>query len=391
MRLLFTAMKNIYLDNAATTRVDDAVFSAMEPYLKDMYGNPSASYSLAAKSKKAVGTAREQVARLINAEPSEIYFTSGGTESDNMALNGFYELIRDKGCSLITTKVEHHAVLRTAEALERRGLKTVYAPLTECGCVDVPALDSMDLASVGMASIMTANNEIGAINDITAVADIFNKRGILFHTDAVQAVGHERIDVRSLKIDSLSASAHKFHGPKGVGFLFIRNTVKIPPFIIGGGQEGGLRSGTENVAGIVGMGVASHIAYESLEKDRHRIITLRDRLIDRILREIPYSILNGPKESDSRLCNNADFSFAHINGASLVIQLDMKGVCASTGSACSASDRGASHVLSAIGVPVEYSDGSLRLTLSKFTTLEEIDYAVEVIKSSVAFLRQITD
>lgn len=383
-------MKNIYLDNAATTRVDDAVFEAMEPYLRGMYGNPSASYSLASKAKKAVSNAREQVAELINAKPSEIYFTSGGTESDNTVLNGFFELIKGKNGCLLTTKTEHPAVLRTAEALAKRGGRTVFAPLRESGCVDTDGLKEMNLNAVGMASIMTANNEIGSINDIKSIADVLKANDILFHTDAVQAVGHEKVDVRELNVDALSASAHKFHGPKGVGFLYLKDSVKISPLILGGGQEYGLRSGTENVAGIVGLGMAAYVASRTLEKERTHIIKLRDALIERVLGEIPDCVLNGPGTGDLRLCNNASFSFARVNGSSLVIQLDMKGICASTGSACSSSERRASHVLEAVGIPEDYKDGSLRISLSKYTTLEEIDYAVEAIKSSVAFLRQIT-
>ena len=382
-------MNNIYLDNAATTRIDEQVFEAMEPYLKDMYGNPSAGYSLASKSKRAVNTAREQVAALINAEPDEIYFTSGGTESDNCAINGFFSMCTGAGKRFLTTPVEHPAVLKCAEMLKGRGVNTVMAPIDFCGRVDIEELKRMSLDNISFASIMYANNEIGSVNDIKSITEVLKDKDIPVHTDAVQAIGHIKVDVRDLFVDALSASGHKFHGPKGVGFIYIRRGVKMPAFILGGGQENGLRSGTENVAGIVGLGTAADMALRNLDKDTAKIRNLRDYLTDRILSEIPDSRLNGPCVTDNRLCNNANFSFRGVNGASLIIQLDMKGIAASTGSACATNREGTSHVLQAINVPEEYIDGSLRLSLSKYTTKEEIDYTVPELKKSIEFLRQV--
>ena len=411
----------IYLDNAATTRMDERVLEEMLPYLASEYANPSAAYSPASKVRRAIGTARERVAALIGAEPDEIVFTSGGTESDAAAIMGLtaQNNIRQGYSTVITSQIEHPAVSRQMAALEQRGYRVKALKPDKYGIIDPSHIEKSVNGSTGFMSIMTANNEIGSVNDITAIGELCSEHGIIFHTDAVQAVGHIPIDVRASHIDALSASGHKLHGPKGTGFLFIRRGLGAVPLINGGGQERGLRSGTENVAGIVGLGAACELAAQHMTENAHYIAELRDRLIGRVLNEIPDCILNGPdgncvsnwhdyaqngpggncvsKGSDyslnrslnrlQRLPGNAHFAFKDIEGASLVIQLDMAGICASTGSACSASAREPSPVLQAIGLDKAYAAGSLRLTLSQYTTQQETDDTVDVLKRSVEKLR----
>lgn len=379
----------IYLDNAATTRPDDAVVEAMLPYLKDSYANPSAAYSMAARVRKAVEHSREQIAKLINAEPDEIYFTSGGTESDNIALKG---LIADGYTSnsfpgIVSTAIEHPAVLKTLTELKNRHVNVNLLMPDSTGIVSCTDVSDAISGNTGLVSVMAANNEIGSVNDIGRIGSICRERGVVFHTDAVQAVGHIPIDVKAMNIDALSASGHKFHGPKGVGFLYCRRGINIASLFQGGGQERGLRSGTENVASIVGMGTAAELAGNTMAEDSARISRLRDDFINRVLNDIPGSILNGPLEGALRLPGNMHFAFTGIEGASLLIRLDMKNICASTGSACSASKSGPSHVLKSVGLADEYINGSIRLTMSKYTTRDELDRTFEVLKESITALR----
>lgn len=373
------------MDNAATTMPDESVTETMLPFLRELYANPSAAYGAAARIRKSIGRAREQIAELINAEPDEIYFTSGGTESNNTAIKGA-ALGKNFG-KILTSDIEHPSVINALDSLRGENFDIRHVSPDNCGIVSCEAIEETVTAGTGFVSVMTANNEVGAVNDIAAIGALCRERGILFHTDAVQAVGHIPVDVKSMNIDMLSASGHKFHGPKGIGFLYVRRGVDIPPLVYGGGQERGLRSGTENVAAIAGMGAAAEKAMQDMETDTKRIASLRDRLIGRVLNEIPDSILNGPSDTNKRLPGNAHFAFKGIEGASLLIQLDMKNICASTGSACSASAKRPSHVLRAIGVAEEYINGSLRLSLSKYTTEDEINRTVEALKESVALLR----
>lgn len=389
----------IYLDNAATTALDPEVLEAMMPYLTEEYGNPSATYGLAAKARTAVQRAREKAAELIGAEPDEIIFTSGGTEADNMAIRGLYKVAAsdrrfDSGMpEIITSAAEHPAVLETVKSVaEYTGCGTKLLKTDKEGIISPDEVKMAVTGKTGLISLMMANNEVAAVNDIAAIGKITRERGILFHTDAVQAFGHMPIDVATMEADALSASAHKLHGPKGVGLLYLRRGIRLPAYVTGGGQERGLRSGTENVAGIVGFGKACEIAKRDMLADMRRIKELRDKLVKGIMSEIDDVILTGPgidMGDQRRTVSGASFAFKNIEGSSLLIQLDMKGICASTGSACSASEAGPSHVLRAIEVPDDYINGSLRMGLSKFTTEEEIDAAITAVKASVAFLRSI--
>lgn len=381
--------KLIYLDNAATTKTDPEVVEAMIPYFSENYGNPSSIYELAGKSKTAMEEAREKIAGVLNARTNEIYFTAGGSEADNWALVAAFDAYAQKGNHIITTKIEHHAILHTCEYLEKyRGAKITYLDVDENGIVKLDELEKAITEETILISIMFANNEIGSIQPVREIGMIAREHQILFHTDAVQAFGQLPIDVDALNIDMLSSSAHKINGPKGIGFLYIRKGVKIRSFIHGGAQERKRRAGTENVPGIVGYGEAARLAEESREERTAREQELRDYMIERILKEVPYCRLNGDQKR--RLPNNVNISFEFIEGESLLLMLDGYGICASSGSACTTGSLDPSHVLLAIGLPHEIAHGSLRLTLGKETTKEEIDYTVDKIKEVVSQLRSMS-
>ncbi len=377
--------KIIYLDHAATTPVLPEVFEAMKPYFMESYGNPSPIYSLAGEAKGAVEEAREKLAGLIGARPGEIYFTAGGSESDNWALKAVAEAYAAKGKHIITTAIEHHAVLHTCQYLEKQGCEITYLKVDEDGLIDLGELEAAIRPDTVLISVMAANNEIGTIEPIEEIGRIAKAHGVLFHTDAVQAFGHIPLDVERMHIDLLSASGHKLNGPKGVGLLYVRKGVKLGSFIHGGAQERGRRAGTENVPGIVGFGKAAQIAGERMEERMAEQTALRDYLIGRVLAEIPYTRLNGSRTR--RLPGNANFSFQFIEGESLLILLDQQGICASSGSACTSGSLDPSHVLMAIGLPHEIAHGSLRLTFSEETAREDIDFTVEQVKQSVERLR----
>ncbi len=378
----------IYLDNAATTRVKNEVYEAMQPYLQEWYGNPSSIYRFAGESRKVIENARAAVADFLNAKPEEIYFTGGGSESDNWALKATAFANREKGKHIITSTIEHHAVLHTCEYLEKLGFEITYVGVDENGVIKLDELKAAIREDTILITVMFANNEIGTIQPIMEIGELAHRSGILFHTDAVQAYGHEQIDVEELNIDLLSASGHKMNGPKGTGILYIRNTVKIGSFIHGGAQERGRRAGTYNTPGIIGFAKATEIAKRELAKRREQERRLRDYLIDRVLAEIPYTRLNGHR--DKRLSNNANFSFRFIEGESLLIMLDQKDIAASSGSACTSGSLDPSHVLLAIGLPHEIAHGSLRLTLSDETTKEELDYVIDELKKIVERLRSMS-
>ena len=380
--------KLIYLDNAATTKTAPEVVEAMLPYFSEAYGNPSSIYSLAGESRKAVDQARETIANALGARPEEIYFTAGGTESDNWALKAAAEFYRKKGNHIITTKIEHHAVLHSCQWLEKQGFEVTYLNVDENGVVRLEELKAAIRPTTILISVMYANNEIGTIQPIREIGEIAHEHGILFHTDAVQAFGQLPIQVDDCHIDMLSASGHKLNGPKGIGFLYIRKGVKIRSFIHGGAQERKRRAGTENVPGIVGLGKAVERAVGTMEARTETEQRLRDYLIDRVLKEIPYARLNGHRSQ--RLPGNANFSFQFIEGESLLIMLDMEGICGSSGSACTSGSLDPSHVLLAIGLPHEIAHGSLRLTLNEEVTKEELDYVVDTLKRIVEKLRSMS-
>lgn len=380
--------KLIYLDNAATTKTAPEVVEAMLPYFTEFYGNPSAVYSFASQNKDVVTEQREIIADALGAKSNEIYFTAGGSEADNWALKATAEAYQEKGKHIITTKIEHHAILHTGEYLEKRGFEVTYLDVDENGVVDLEELKTAIRPDTILISVMFANNEIGTIEPIREIGMIAKERGILFHTDAVQAFGQVPINVDEYHIDMLSASGHKLNGPKGIGFLYIRKGVKIRSFVHGGAQERKRRAGTENVPGIVGLGAAVKRAIESMDERTAKECKLRDYLIGRVLEEIPYTRLNGhPKK---RLPNNANFCFRFVEGESLLIRLDMAGICGSSGSACTSGSLDPSHVLLAIGLPHEIAHGSLRLTLNEEITKEEIDYVVEQLKEIVGDLRKMS-
>ena len=380
--------KLIYLDNAATTKTAPEVVEAMLPYFSELYGNPSSIYSLAGESKKAVDHAREIIAGALGAQPEEIYFTAGGTESDNWALKAAAEFYKKKGNHIITTKIEHHAILHTCQWLEKQGFEVTYLNVDENGVVKLEELKKAIRPTTILISVMYANNEIGTIQPIKEIGEIAREHGILFHTDAVQAFGQLPIQVDDCHIDMLSACGHKLNGPKGIGFLYIRKGVKIRSFIHGGAQERKRRAGTENVPGIVGLGKAVERAVSTRKERADKEKELRDYLIGRVLKEIPYTRLNGHRTM--RLPNNANFSFQFIEGESLLIMLDMEGICGSSGSACTSGSLDPSHVLLAIGLPHEIAHGSLRLTLSEETTKEELDFVVESLKKIIDRLRSMS-
>ena len=380
--------KLIYLDNAATTKTSEEVVAAMLPYFTEYYGNPSSVYEFASESKKAVSNARRTIAETLGAQENEIYFTAGGSEADNWALKATAEAYQSKGKHIITTKIEHHAILHTAEYLEKRGFEITYIGVDENGVVKVDELEKAIRPDTILISVMFANNEIGTIQPIKEIGEIAKKHGVLFHTDAVQAYGQLPINVDELHIDMLSSSGHKLNGPKGIGFLYIRKGVKIRSFVHGGAQERKRRAGTENVPGIVGYGKAAEIAAKTMKERTAKEIELRDHLIDRVLAEVPYTRLNGHRTN--RLPNNANFSFQFVEGESLLILLDNNGICASSGSACTSGSLDPSHVLLAIGLPHEIAHGSLRLTLSAETTMEDIDFVVDCIKQIIERLRSMS-
>lgn len=380
--------KLIYLDNAATTQVYPEVLDAMKPFFTDYYGNPSAVYSFAAEANKGVVDSRAAIAAALNARPEEIYFTGGGSESDNWALKATAEAYKNKGNHIITTKIEHHAILHTGEWLEKNGCEVTYLDVDEDGVVKLDDLRAAIRPETILISVMTANNEIGTIQPVAEIGKIAHEHGILFHTDAVQAFGHIPMDVDAMNIDMLSASGHKINGPKGIGIMYIRKGVKIRSFVHGGAQERKRRAGTHNVPGIVGFGKAIELATTDMDARIKYETELRDYLISRVENEIPYVRVNGHRTN--RLPNNANFCFRFVEGESLLILLDQKGICGSSGSACTSGSLDPSHVLLAIGLPHEIAHGSLRLTLSEKTTKEDIDFTVDELKKIIERLRNMS-
>jgi cysteine desulfurase len=376
----------IYLDNAASTAVSDEVLQEMLPYFKENYGNPSSIHRFGRMATKAIETARKRIADLINAQPNEILLTSGGTESNNTALCGIMH--QNKGKQLITSSVEHDAILEPCKRLQNEGHDVVYLPVDKYGTVDIERLKNSITKNTALVSIMYGNNEVGTVQPIKEIARICKENNVPFHSDAVQAAGKIPIDVKELGVDMLSISSHKIYGPKGIGALYIKNSIKIVPFILGGGQENGLRSGTENVVNIVGFGKACQLAKENMQKNITYLTSLRDHLIERVLNELSHVSLNGHKEN--RLPNNAHFTFLGVNGEDLIIKLDENGIAASTGSACSVKTQKASHVLTAMNFSHEQITGSLRLTVGLTNTMEEIDKTVEILKTVVAELRSVS-
>lgn len=375
----------VYMDNGATTRVTEPVMAAMQPYFCEIFGNPSSVHGFGREARKAVEAARAQVAKAIGAQPREIYFTGCGTEADNWALRGAaYANIR-KGKHIITTNFEHHAILHTCQQLEKEGFEVTYLPVDSDGLIAPEQLEAAIRPDTTIVSIMYANNEIGTIEPIPALAQVAKAHGVLFHTDAVQAIGHVAIDVKAQNIDLLSMSGHKFHAPKGIGVLYIRQGVRLERLMQGGAQERAQRPGTENLAGIVGIGKAIELATEDIEARAAEMRKVRDHLIDRIMKEIPYTKLNG--HPTQRMCGNVNVSFQFIEGESLLLHLDLKGIAASSGSACTSGSLDPSHVLLAIGLPHEIAHGSLRLSLCEENTIEEADYVADALVEIVARLR----
>ena len=380
--------KCIYMDNAATTQVYPEVFDAMKPYFTEFYGNPSSIYSFAGNSKKAVEDARKTIADFLGARTEEIYFTGGGSESDNWALKATADAYANKGKHIITSKIEHHAILHTCEYLEKKGFEVTYLDVDENGFVNPADVEKAIRPDTILVSIMTANNEIGTIEPIAEIGKIAKDHGVLFHTDAVQAFGHIPMNVDEMNIDMLSASGHKINGPKGIGIMYIRKGVKIGSFVHGGAQERQRRAGTHNVPGIVGIGKAVELARDNMKERMEYETKLRDHLISRVMEEIPYAKLNGDKVK--RLPNNVNVCFRFIEGESMLILLDQNGVCGSSGSACTSGSLDPSHVLLAIGLPHEIAHGSLRLTLSEKNTMEEVDFKVDKLKGIIERLRSMS-
>lgn len=378
-------MRKVYLDNAATTALSPRVLEAMLPYFTQYYGNPSSVHAFGREAKQGLDKARDQVAKALHCEPSEVIFTGCGTESDNTVLLGVAQRYGDKGKHIITTNVEHHAILHTCEYLEKEGYSVTYLPVDQDGLVTAEQVAAAIRPDTILVSIMFANNEVGTIMPIQEIGAVCKEKGVLFHTDAVQAVGHIPVDVQAMHIDMLSLSAHKFHGPKGVGALYCRKGIRLPSYIMGGAQEKGRRAGTENVAGIVGLGAAIQLATEQLEENRAKMTALRDRLMTGIQTRISEVKLNG--HPTNRLPNNVNFSFKYIEGESILLMLDMNGIAASSGSACTSGSLDPSHVLLALGLPHEIAHGSVRLTLGDETTEEDIDYTIDVLEKTVARLR----
>ena len=379
--------RNIYLDNAATTRMYPQVVNLIEPYMLSEYGNASAAYELGTRAKDVIENAREEIAKCIKAKPKEIYFTSGGSESDNWAIKCIAGEYKHKGKHIITSCIEHHAVLNSCEYLEELGYEITYVPVDSKGHVRTKDIESRIRDDTTLISVMYANNEIGTIMDIHEIGNMAKEHGLAFHTDAVQAVGQIPIDVSQMPIDLLSASAHKFHGPKGVGFLYVREGIKIPSFIHGGGQEMGKRAGTENVAGIMGMALALKISTDSMLVEKRRITKLRDYMVGRIMNEIPDVIYNGDEKN--RLPGNVNISIKGIDATTLLILLDEEGICASAGSACSTGKQNVSHVIEAIKVPTEYAMGTLRFSIGSENNMWEINHTVNSLVRNVNLLREI--
>lgn len=378
----------VYMDNAATTKLSPDVLNAMMPYLTDIYGNASSVHAFGREAREGVEHARNQVAAAINASPDEIFFTAGGTESDNMAIKGVAHKYAKKGKHIITTAIEHHAVLHTCEALEKEGYEVTYLPVDEDGLISVEQVRAAMRDDTLLVTVMFANNEVGTIEPIAEIGALCRERNVLFHTDAVQAVCHVPIDVKAMNIDLMSISAHKFHGPKGIGALYCRKGIVLEPVIVGGAQERKRRAGTENVAGIVGLGAAIERAHKNMAADMARVSALRDKLISGILKDIPHVKLNG--HPTQRLPQNVNFSIRYIEGESILLMLDINGIAASSGSACTSGSLDPSHVLLAMGIPHEIAHGSLRLTLSDMTTDEEVDYVLETLTKTVKRLRDMS-
>lgn len=385
-----TSLKQIYMDNAGTTQMRQEVLDEMIPYFIDKFGNPSTIYYYGREAKAALEDSREKIAQLINADPMEIFFTSGGTESNNWALRGVTAANKKKGNHIITSSIEHHAVLHTCEDLERQGFQVTYIPVDKDGLVDANHVINAITENTILVSIMHANNEIGTIQPIEEIVKLVKQKNpkILFHTDAVQTVGKIPVDVKDLGVDLLSMSGHKIYGPKGVGALYIKKGTRIAPFITGGAQERNRRAGTENIPGIVGFGKAAELAKEELKQQHDKLINLRDKLIKGILDKVPYTRLNG--HPSLRLPNNVNISFEFIEGEAMLLNLDMKGICASSGSACTSGSLEPSHVLLGIGLPHEIAHGSLRLTLGRNNSEEEVDYVLEVLPNIVGRLREMS-
>jgi len=381
-------MRQVYLDYSATTPVKKDVLDAMIPYFSEFYGNPSSLYSVSEPSKEAIATARSQVAALVNADPKEIYFTSGGTEADNWAIMGVADALKNKGNHIITTKIEHHAVLHTCEFLEKHGYEVTYLDVDSEGRVDPADLESAIKDNTILVSIMFVNNEVGSVQPIRELAAIAKSHGVLFHTDAVQAIGNVEIDVKELGIDMMSMSAHKIYGPKGIGGLYIRRGVRLSNYMHGGAQETRKRAGTENLPGIVGFGKAAELAKENLQEHIAHCSGLRNYLIEQLQANIENIYVNGSMEH--RHPGNANVTFEYIEGEAMLLYLDMNGISVSTGSACSSTSLTPSHVLSALGIPVERIHGTLRMTVGDMTTKEDIDYTVEVLVKVVKLLREIS-
>ena len=375
----------VYMDNGATTRVTEPVMEAMQPYFCQIFGNPSSVHGFGREARKAVDAARAQVAKAIGAEPREIYFTGCGTESDNWALRGAAYANIKKGKHIITTNFEHHAILHTCQQLEKEGFEVTYLPVDKEGLISPEQLEAAIRPDTTLVSIMYANNEIGTIEPIPELAAVAKKHGVLFHTDAVQAIGHVAIDVKAQQIDMLSMSGHKFHAPKGIGALYVRQGVRLQRLMQGGAQERGQRPGTENLAGIVGIGKAIELATTDIEGRAAKMTAIRDHMINRIMKEIPHVQLNG--HPTRRMCGNVNVSFYFIESESVLLHLDMKGVAASSGSACTSGSLDPSHVLLAIGVSHEHANGSVRLSLCEENTMEEADYVVDCLVEIVAKLR----
>ena len=381
-------MKDIYFDNAATTKLDEEVLEEMMPYLKENYGNASSIYRLGRESRKAVESAREKIANILNCKPTEIYFTAGGSESDNTIVKGIAHSHKKKGNHIITSKIEHPAILETCKQLEKEGFEISYVSVDENGIINLKELKSMIKPTTILITIMFANNEIGTIQPIEEIGKIAKENNIYFHTDAVQAVGNIRIDVQKMNIDALSLSSHKFYGPKGIGALYVKSGINFEKYISGGHQERNKRAGTENVAGIVGMGKAIELAYSELEEHNKKIKELRDYYVEQVKERIPYIKINGDMEK--RLPGNSNISFRFIEGESLLLNLDLKGICASSGSACTSGSLDPSHVLLAIGLPHEIAHGSLRISIGKYNTKEEVDYLIENLVEIVNRLREMS-
>ena len=382
-------MKTTYMDYSATTYVKPEVLDAMMPFFTEKFGNPSSLYGISRETKMAIDNARAQVAKAINCDPNEVYFTGGGSEADNWAIKGIATAHMKKGNHIITTKIEHHAVLHTCEFLEKFGFEVTYLDVNEEGFVDLKQLEEAITDKTILVSIMFANNEIGTIQPIKEIGALCREKKVLFHTDAVQAVGSVPVDVKEMNIDLLSLAGHKLYGPKGIGALYIRRGIRIDNLIHGGGQERGRRAGTENIPGVVGLGKAIELATENIEENRARLTVLRDKLIDGILERIPYARLNGPR-GDKRLPGNSNISFEFIEGESILLSLDFEGICASSGSACTSGSLDPSHVLLAIGLPHEKAHGSLRTTLGAASTEEDVEKLLNELPPIIERLRNMS-